>query len=275
MHKIRIGKSKIEYEVPARWEELTADQLEFLARLSLNGSPVWRICLMMALYCIGAKVVPGYHIWPHRKDLVKLMIGNKYHYVGTEYVAQLGALFSWLVTKEEKEGTPTYKILANVDKCPYPHIQVKDFILDGPADGMLDICFEQYMYIHTFVQQMQHDPTKITYVIACVWHSGERWDIERLEQDAALIARLSDDKKIVMMWFIQSALIFFSDKFPRLFGGAKSKGGNAFDYQMRLLDSLADGDMTKKDAVRRGSLMDAFYSMDEAVRKKEEMERKR
>ncbi len=61
--------------------------------------------------------------------------------------------------------------------------------------------------------------------------------------------------------------------FPRVFSGQKgSIRNNVFDSQLRLLDTLANSDMTKKDAVRKGSLMDALYSMDESVRKHDELE---
>lgn len=43
-------------------------------------------------------------------------------------------------------------------------------------------------------------------------------------------------------------------------------------FVIALVIALAQGDMTKKDAVRKGRLYDALYSMDEALRRQEEAE---
>ena len=47
-------------------------------------------------------------------------------------------------------------------------------------------------------------------------------------------------------------------------------GGNVFESQQRIIDALAGGDMTKKEAVRQGYLYDALISMDESLRQREE-----
>ena len=76
-----------------------------------------------------------------------------------------------------------------------------------------------------------------------------------------------------MYWFITGCLINLGDQFPHVFSGKEgSIRNNVFDSQLRLLDTLANSDMTKKDAVRKGNLMDALYSMDESVRKHDELE---
>lgn len=64
-----------------------------------------------------------------------------------------------------------------------------------------------------------------------------------------------------------------ANSYPRIFSGeGKGSYGRVFDAQLRLLDSLAQSDMTKKPEIRKGLLLDALYSMDESIRRKEETE---
>lgn len=63
-----------------------------------------------------------------------------------------------------------------------------------------------------------------------------------------------------------------SAAYPRIFSGEGKNNGRIFDAQLRLLDSLAQSDMTKKPEIRKGLLLDALYSMDESIRRKEETE---
>ena len=80
---------------------------------------------------------------------------------------------------------------------------------------------------------------------------------------------------MIMTWFVMGSIRYLSDSFPRVFGDGGGQGfGNVFDSQLRLLDSLAAHDMTKKDRVRRGLFLDAIYSMDERLRIQEEAEKK-
>ena len=79
---------------------------------------------------------------------------------------------------------------------------------------------------------------------------------------------------MVMYWFITGSIINLGEQFPRVFSGSSTVNHNVFDSQLRLLDTLASSDMTKKDAVRQGKLMDALYTMDESLRRQEEIEEK-
>lgn len=272
-HIIKIGRRKL--ELPACWEAMDAPSLEFLARHTLGGTTPARICLLMALRCMGAQVLPQHRALPLRTDVYRVRLAGSTYPLTAAQLTDLAQLLSWLITEEPEcegkaGGGKELRIRPEVERCPYPTLEAGGTMLHGPADGLLDICFEQYIYLYTYVQQMRADGSYLHHVIATVWHSAPSWSIDRLEADAALIARLPDERKVVMLWFVQTALQGFADMFPRLFSGGGKAGGNAFDRQMRLLDSLAGGDMTRKDAVRRGSLIGAFYSMDEAVRRKEE-----
>ena len=66
----------------------------------------------------------------------------------------------------------------------------------------------------------------------------------------------------------------WSDNYPRIFCGEGKAINGVFDSQQRLLNMLANGDITKKPEIRESNIMDAFYTIDEAMRAKEESGKK-
>lgn len=77
------------------------------------------------------------------------------------------------------------------------------------------------------------------------------------------------------MWFYLGTLSYLSARFPSVLSGGSSDGEdlNVFDNQQRIIDSLAEGDVTKKEQVRESLLYDALYSMEMAAKKMEAMEK--
>lgn len=76
---------------------------------------------------------------------------------------------------------------------------------------------------------------------------------------------------MIMYWYIIGSLAYLANGFPRIFSGNGKSNGRVFDSQMRLLDSLAQSDMTKKPEIKKGFLIDALYTMDESLRKQQEL----
>ena len=128
------------------------------------------------------------------------------------------------------------------------------------------------MYLQTYLDAMRQAPQNINLLLACLWYRGKVFDINRIEKDAAVLKHLPDNKKMLMYWFILGSLSFLAEMFPDVFSGDGKGSGRIFDSQLRLLDSLAQSDMTKKDEVRHGLLIDALYSMDESISHKKEIE---
>jgi hypothetical protein len=52
--------------------------------------------------------------------------------------------------------------------------------------------------------------------------------------------------------------------------GGEAKG-SVFENQMRIVNTLANGDVTKKPKIRNSNLYDALYSMEMAVEEHERM----
>lgn len=284
MHQIQIYDDF--YHLPENWDELSPSELTYLVKLTQQEEPLEKIKIHLMLYCLKA------HVTHHRKiygDPVRIAIGQesekvlfrirkKKYLLSPEEVSSLAGLFGFLFEREaDKYGNILrYYIKPERFVNPYPTLRIRCRKFTGADDGLYDITFEQFIYMQTYLDAMRQDPTKINQLLACLWHRGKVFDINRLESDAALLRHLPDAKKMVMYWFITGCLLNLGYQFPKVFseGSAGTVRNNVFDSQLRLLDSLANSDMTKKEAVRKGLLVDALYSMDESIRRQEEMEEK-
>ncbi|WP_303071624.1 hypothetical protein [Bacteroides nordii] len=280
MHKILINDDL--YHLPESWDELTVPQLLHLVKLTKSDIPIEQLKIEMLLYCLQA------HVCRHKiiyQDKVRIAIGqrskqakftvrNHSYLLTPEEVNSLANLFQFLLKSVTERITDEkiYYVNPLLSTNPYPTFRYHLHTYTSPDDGLLNITFEQYMYLQTYLDAMRQDPQNINLLLACLWHRGKVFDINRIEKDAAILKHLPDNKKMLMYWFILGSLSFLSEMFPDVFSGDGKGSGRIFDSQLRLLDSLAQSDMTKKNEVRHGLLIDALYSMDESISHKKEIE---
>ena len=292
------------YRVPQSWDEFTPKQLEYLARITQTEQPVEQLKLLMLLYCLKARVNHSPKLFGIKPDRIvgvqptrySVKIHRKIYRLSAEDILSLSELFIWLLKRvggkeykcvdefifgyysdkrERFNKSVTYAVNPELTENPYPSLRIRLHRFIGPDDAMMDISFEQYMYLQTYLDAMSSDRTKLEYALACLWHTGKSFDINHIEHDARLLRRLPATKKMVMYWFILGTMQYLAASYPRVFSGGSGKiVGNVLDNQLRLLDSLAHHDMTKKDSVRKGLFIDALYSMDEQLRIQEEMNEK-
>lgn len=281
-----ITLDKDTYQVPGSWDELSPEQLEFLARQLQEEVPVQQIKLYMVLHCLHAHIdaTPNHfgsvilHDLGMAPTYTILVIGRKRYQLEADQFVQLADLMDYLVKPTETEASPSgqpprYVIAPELHKDPYPDLVIGGTDYKGSGNGLFSLRFEQYMYLQTYLSGMIDGSAQLEEVLACVWCPDGQFDVETIENSVKQLKTLTPERKLVMLWFVQSSLQHYSRLFPRLFSGdGPSSHRNVLDSQLRLLDSLAQHDVTKKDQVRKGWLMDAFYSLDEILKEQERME---
>lgn len=250
--------------MPENWNELTLPQLFTLAVYGMRKLTVQHLKVSMLLATMKARVM--------RKvgdGVYRLSFGPLRRSV-TLTLAEGQALaenFSFLVAKRGD----THHIDSHLTRDHFPKLHIGGHRFYGPGDVLEHLTYEQFMWCQTYLQRMQTEPQLLTHLLATLWHTGRRFDVSHVDRDARLIARLPIPTQIVMMWTWEGSLSFIQHKFPRIFSAdGEGSGGNVFESQLRIIDALAGGDMTKKDAVRQGYLYDALVTMDESLRQREE-----
>lgn len=255
----------LSFHLPASWNAMSLPQLRFLAQLLNRERTTFEVCTMMLLYSIGARVV----LQPEIDDFCVIELKGRRYAVTTDQLSDMAECFGFLfdgIFKDKPAITPALTM------NPFPTISQGGMVLKGPSDGMLEIPFGSYVWLQTYLSGVEADPDNMNLALGSLWHSADNWT-EPQDEDVALIRSLPSWQRLVMFWFVSGCISRMHRLFSRVFSGGGSAGGNVLDQQLRLLDSLAQSDMTKKDLVRRGKLVDALYVIDESLRRMEERER--
>jgi len=236
-------------------------ELCFLAAVMNEKATIWEIKLKMVLYCLRA-TVRSYRRADGKGFAVTFRDGTAY--LTPDQLADLGSTMNFLFTKNDNG----YQLDVKLWKNPCPKIEVDGKRLFGPDDGLNNISYGQFVMLLTWQQRAQHERLPaIRKMLSVVWKEGK---FTTDENESDLLDKLGNEFMVPMLWFIQGSINLLTEKFPKVFSGG-DVSGNVFDSQQRIIDELADGDVTKKDKVRKSMLYDALYSIDNAIDREERL----
>lgn len=263
MEEIKYGRKTV--RIPQGWHELSTRQLLALARLASRGLSVQSVKLLFALHVIGACVLRA----KGDGSYVLLKDGRRFTLSLLE-CSILASKFDYLFTEVKADnGNVSLQLIPKFVAAPYDRIGR----LHGPGDFFDRLTYYQFMFLMFYESRIGQDPKAVNSLLACLWHSGGEFDSANVERDSRRIGRLGPYRQTLMLWYYVGCKDALHKRYPRIFGGdGTGSSGNVFEDQMRVVDALAGGDMTKKDLVRKGYLYDALISMDESIRRNEEME---
>ncbi len=256
MKTIQIDNNS--YSVPADWNEMTNEQLLFLAHLFNQERTAQEVKLQLLLFSLKA------HISRYKRaqgDGYKVSVQGKTFYLLPEAFAGLSEAFDFLF-KESKEG----KAMLNVrlTRNPFPEISIKDKKLFGPDDGLANLSYGQFVMLRTWQQRLTVSPEENIDQFLSVMYKQDEFNTDE-DGNPILLKGVGQEVKLVLFWFYLGSMAFIQDRFPRVFPGGSESEGDVFDGQMRLIDEMAGGDVTKKVQVKKSLLYDAIYTLDMAM----------
>ena len=157
----------------------------------------------------------------------------------------------------------------NITINHFKHVKIRGKSLRGPGDALEDITYEQFVWLQTWQSQLNADQDAINQMINVLYQSRAK------EHEVQTVRRMRKSVKAGILWYIQGSMSFIQMQFPHVFkpSGEDDAIVNVFDYQQRIIDSLAEGDVTKKNQVRQSLLYDALYSMEMAAIRIEKYEK--
>lgn len=264
MKKMKIGNN--EFNMPASWNEMTAEQLCFLATILKGNVTAVEIKIKMVLFSIGARVR---RYARSNGDGYAITLSNKSIYLDTEQFIQLSVLYDFLL----KEGKNGYELDIKLTRNPFPTINSLGEELYGPEDALTNISYGQFIMLQSWQHRMAKDFKKyIDNFLSVIWKPDKFDNTD--EGNPSLFRPIDSSIKIVMCWFYFGSVNFISEKFQRVFPeGDSVHTTDVFDMQQRIVDEMAGGDVTKKDQVKQCMLYDALYTMDMAMEREEKMKR--
>lgn len=259
---IKITINNHDYCVPAEWDEITKHQLLELSKLTRTCKTTMEIQLKFFLTCVGGRVDSQIN-----GGIYILKIGRQKHVLFSDEITALTSVFDYLFEiNENGEMALAPKLTVNHFKTLRSNLKT----LQGPNDALDNITYNQFVWLQTYHSFLDaREPQYLDELINIIYK------LKNGKQEVKNIKRLDRDVKTVILWYYLGTLSFLSNQFPNVLSGGSSDGQeiNVFDNQQRIIDSLAEGDVTKKDQVRNSLLYDALYSMEMAAIRMEEMEK--
>lgn len=249
-----------QFSVPTSADELTIDQLFFLAYLQDKQLTLEEARLKCFLKFSGIKV-------QRNKEKTILYFKKNEWQVTPEQVVQLASTINWLFSEPDENNKATIKPYSYMQKLPV--VQSGCVTLHGCADALSDISFEQFIMLQTYASVSDIDR-----MIACIYRrTGKNIDLDNLSH-LYLVKKISKTSKTIISWFYTGCMLFLQKKFPHIFSeGSVPSTSNVFDNQMLLLDSLANGDATRKPKIRALPLYDVLYTLENLIIKSEEQKK--
>jgi hypothetical protein len=245
-----------ELSLPGNWNELTAKEILYLLKLTSENISPQECKVKMMLYCLNASIKQK------RNGLFLLKIGREKHLVSSEWINDQAEKLDFLLSDPDEEGNRY--IYPKLTRNPFPTLTSRLRTLKGPADGLTEITYDQFIFLQTYQDRMQTDDNAIDLFISVIYtYKGKN--------DVKLVSHLDPNVKMAIFWFYLGCLDFITAKFPLTFSGGGEAKGSVFENQMRIVNTLANGDVTKKPEVRNSNLYDALYSMEMAVEEHERM----
>lgn len=255
------------YLLPGDWNDLSVEQLFFLISLTKKNIPIQELKVKMLLFCLGAYVAPERK--NRNTDAQIICIGKKKYPVTFEQMTFLSDLFNFLLSNTDEKGNCS--IEPKLTRNPFPKTQCGCITVVGPDDGLTNITYEQFIQLQTLQSLIGKTPNLTINDFIAIIYKRNTFSTA-IEGEPLLIKKMSDTVKTVIFWYYLGCLKFISEKFPRVFSGSSgSISGSVFENQQKIIDSLADGDVTKKPEVRASLLYDALFTLELAVEKQENL----
>lgn len=259
MKRIAIHDST--YDVPGSWNELTREQLQYLVKLSSReGLSTVELQLKFFLHCVGGSVRMNITTGLFTIKTCK----SKHAMFVNELTAVLQA-FEWLYrTNDDGEHELSPQLYINHHKKIRSGLRY----LYGPGDALENITYDQFVWLQHWHSRLKSDLSALDELVNVIYKTKAG------DQEVKNIHRLSPVVKTSILWFYLGTLQFLENQFPHVFTSGGDSSGSVFDSQQKIIDSLAEGDVTKKMKVRESLLYDALYSMEMAALRMKEYEKK-
>jgi len=240
MKKIFIGTKN--YMFPSKWNQLTKEQLLYVAHLLSQKFTKQEIVVMLTIYFSGL----------HVQQITKL---NPLIFVELEH--QYDFLF--------KEIKLTNNLL--------PTVKVKFKKFHSPEPGLSNMTYEQFIiFSETYYSQYikSGDVQHLDLFIASLYTRKKNvFDTDLVEKNAKELGKLSVAEKTAILFFYQGSRNYLGLKFPELFGGNKEGDAKKEYGFLGVIELLNKEDVSKNNTIRQTNIYEIFTRLTNLIKQNE------
>jgi hypothetical protein len=272
--------------LPGSWNQLTRSHLLRVCALSLCNYGHADFIFKIFLYITGLKVaikeeksVGDETFFYLRKDKKTIYL------ISTDDLAEICARLDFLFEREEKEDKTHWVLSSRLTKNIIGPITTKAGIWHGPANGITNLKTDEYIRAETslFQYHKTQDEVYLNKLIATLWRPAAPipasddvrlpFDDGKVEAFAKIAASISAPIKHAIYLFYTGSRRFLSSRFPNSSEGSIREDKDIFLLFLKMVNGLANNDVTKHEAVRASYLVDTLVCIDEFARQNNEMEK--
>lgn len=251
MNNVRIitPHKKIDRQIPARWGELSPEQIIFIAPRLL---------------------IPRMNIRQAKDEILAHLLNIKRRHLRRLNISQMNGLHQSIDFLYQE-----IDLICN----PLPELRHRRVRYQGPGDKLKDMKFGQFMYADTFYLKYMksRNIVDLNMLMATLYYK-DRFDPTEIELLASRFAGVSQDKKLAVLLYFTGSRLHINRKFPVLFpqaeeGEVKSKKKSAFGWGGVLVSMVGDSP-AEKDRIEQLDLYFALTYLQEQLIKADELKRK-
>lgn len=265
------------YSLPEKWEELSTQQVETLAKLAQTDMPQVELLFRFALYCMDMRMAWRYSVKVSGLPCYYVRHGiTRVYLVSPGQMAVLASSMQWLI--EDNAIKP------NSIKNPYHEVHIGRKKFFGPADGLSNLLTKEWILAE--VERSQYQATQNEYhlnrFLAILWRpkasnhpDGDKrapFRQDALDELSQQMGKFKPHQKQVMLWFYNECLEYLSNKFEPVFSNSEEGDGDGsvIDNFMQMVTNLAKDDLSKTDKVYNAPLYQTLYTLQSILKKAED-----
>jgi len=270
------------FHLPSAWNELSAKQLLKITEFAGEEVPLYQFFIKIILVITGLVPLKVPEVEGTGTQCFWFKRGDNVYLISSDDIAFICSRMKFFFSVKQENGRDIYYIESSLTKNLIPIVQVNGKTFYGPADALTNITFEEYIHAETNLDHFRqtHSTKYINRLIATLYRPSNGIDKSSFEYKgdprepfndflidtrAQVIKDLPDAEKEAIMLFYNGCRKFIAGKFPNVFSGSGKSAEDVFMEYMKLVNSLADSDITKKEQIRKAYLYDVFITLEDLI----------
>lgn len=276
------------FHLPASWNELTPDQLLDIGKLMQCKRTPGDYKLKVLLKITGLTVMQRHEVIIDDEPHYYLRTSkNKVHLVSLQALREVVDSIDFMFEIDKLTDPPKYILSSRLTRNIIGDINAGGEIWTGPADYLSNLITEEYIRAEVSYYRF-HETGKADFLnalVATLWRPyaahpssidlREAYDDGLVNKRMAQAEKIGGEYKNAILLFYSGCRRALAAKFRHSGEGKKGKSDKDIFMQfMRMVNGLADNDVTKHELVRRAPLFDTMITIDELARQQAELEQK-
>lgn len=274
------------FKLPQSWNELSDTQLLYVAELCQEQIPKPEFLLKTLLFCTGLRVKQNPIRQRYAKKVFRFTNGKQDYVVSPDIIASIYTNFLFLLKENKSSDEIHYEINTKRTK-PIGIIKHQGQSYYGPADSLTNLTVHEFIFSETYYSNWvkTKNNNQLDLFIATLYRpAAEDYNIDDprttgdpreefndflIEKRAETLKSLPFHYKTAIRWYYEGSRAYIQKKFMAVHsgGGTPGKQEDVFEGFMKLVNALANHDITKNDRVRKSNLYEAMINLNEMMSK--------